>query len=172
MERQVLHQGRLLGVVDDTVRLADGRTTHREVALHPGAVAVVAIDATGRVVMVRQWRHAIGRALWEIPAGTRDVEGELPTATAERELAEETGLTAMEWRDLGELALAPGYSTEQMHFYLAAGLTSGEPHASPDERLDVAWFTRDEVIELARRGNVDVKTLAGLALAGWNLGAG
>jgi len=167
LSRREIHEGRLIGLVDDQVRLAGGATAHREVVLHRGAVAVVALDEHGRAVLVRQWRHPAGRALWEIPAGTRDREGESEEETARRELAEETGFTAGSWRVLFEAFLAPGYSTELMRFFLAEDLRPGTQSTDDDERLDVAHFTREQVAELIRAGSVDVKTVAGLALAGW-----
>ena len=169
VQRQPIYTGRLIEVFDDTVRLPDGRSTHREVVQHPGAVAVVAIDDQDRVVLVRQWRHPAGRALWEIPAGTRDQDGEAVEATARRELAEEAGVTAGRWRSLGHAPMAPGYSTEEMHFFAAFDLTKGEPAAAADELLEVRWFDRAGVARLVRTGEVDVKTMSGLALAGWTL---
>ena len=171
VSRREIHQGRLIGMVDDEVRLADGRPAHREVVLHRGAVAVVAFDEAGRVVLVRQWRHPAARALWEIPAGTRDRDGESEEETARRELAEETGFTARSWSVLGEGFLAPGYSTELMRFFLAEGLTPGAQSADDDERLDVGHFSRDQLAALIQANEVDVKTIAGVALAGWLIGA-
>lgn len=165
--RRTIYEGRLLTIHEDDVRLVDGTPAHREVVQHPGAVAIVAIDDADRVVLVRQWRHAVGRALWELPAGTRDPD-EPPDHTAERELAEETGLRASSLRPLVAASLTPGYSTEVMHFYVATGLTEGPTDRDVDERMDVAHLTRSEVAGLIRAGDVDVKTIAGLALAGWN----
>jgi 8-oxo-dGTP pyrophosphatase MutT (NUDIX family) len=164
--RRTIYSGRLLTIYEDDVRLVDGTPAHREVVAHPGAVAIVAIDDADRVVLVRQWRHAAGRALWELPAGTRDPE-EDPDHTAERELAEETGLRAASLRKVISAALTPGYSTEVMHFYLATGLTEGPTDRDIDERMDVAHLSREAVAALIRAGDVDVKTIAGLALAGW-----
>jgi len=171
VNRRDIHRGRLLHVVVDQVRLDGGRMATRDVVLHPGAVAVVARDTSDRVVLVRQWRQAAGRTLWELPAGTRDVEGEDPVATARRELREETGVTAAAWRELGGGFLAPGYSSEYMLFYEAAELTEGEPETGEDERIEVARFTLAEVQALWRTGELDVKTVSGLALAGWCLTA-
>ncbi len=161
--------GRLIRVRRDAVSFADGATATREVVEHPGAVTVVALDAHGRVALVRQWRHPVGRALWELPAGTRDHDGEAVQDTARRELGEETGAVAASWRRLAEAPLAPGYSSEVMHFFLASDLAGGPTSADPDERLEVGWFTKEEVVRLVARGEVDVKTVAGLALAGWRL---
>jgi ADP-ribose pyrophosphatase len=165
--RRTIYSGRLLTIHEDDVRLVDGTRAQREVVEHPGAVAIVAIDSDGRVVLVRQWRHAVGRALWELPAGTRN-PGEPPLRTAERELAEETGLRAGDLRPLATAALTPGYSTEIMHFFLATGLTPGPTDRDVDERMDVAHHNREEVATLTRAGEVDVKTIAGLGLAGWS----
>ena len=121
--------------------LADGTRAQREVVAHPGAVAIVAIDDDDRVVLVRQWRHALGRALWELPAGTRDAD-EAPARTAERELAEETGLRAKRILPLATAPLTPGYSTEVMHFFLAFDLSEGPTDRDADERMDVERFDR------------------------------
>jgi ADP-ribose pyrophosphatase len=165
--RRVIYKGRLLTFFEDDVTLADGTPAQREVVAHPGAVAIVAIDDSERVVLVRQWRHALDRALWELPAGTREPD-EAPARTAERELAEETGLRAKRMSPLGAVPLTPGYSTEVMHFFAAADLTEGSTDRDADERMDVERFDHIGVEALVRRGEVDVKTIAGLALAGWH----
>ena len=141
--------------------------TGREVVEHPGAVCIVALDHEGRVAMVRQWRHPTGRALWELPAGTRDVPGEPPEATASRELIEEMGAAAASWRLLGVWPLAPGYSSEVMHFYLAEGISAQHGESDPDEQLERSWCTPEEAVRRIRDGEVDVKTIAGLAAAGF-----
>ncbi|MBV8160078.1 MAG: NUDIX hydrolase [Acidimicrobiia bacterium] len=169
IERRHIHAGRLLQVVDDEVRLEDGRVTHREVVQHPGAVCIVAVDDGGRVALVRQWRHPVGHALWELPAGTRDHAGEAPVDTAKRELAEEVGVAAASWRSLAEWPLAPGYSSEAMHFYLVREISDGTAAADADEQLEVGWFTREAISGLLRGGAVDVKTVAGLAIAGFDV---
>jgi ADP-ribose pyrophosphatase len=165
VSRREVFAGRLLHVYHDEVRLPDGRPASREVVRHRGAVGIVPVAPDGRVVLVRQWRHAMERALWEIPAGTRD-EGEEPPVTARRELSEETGYTAAAWRSLGEACVAPGYSSEVLWFFLAEGLTEGEASADPDENLDVRLFEPAEIVRLLSAGLTDMKTLAGLALAG------
>ena len=164
----MIYSGRLLTFYEDDVTLADGTRAQREVVAHPGAVAIVAIDKDDRVVLVRQWRHAAGRALWELPAGTRDSD-EAPARTAERELAEETGLRATQIRPLASAPLTPGYSTEVMHFFLATGLTQGPTDRDVDERMDVDRFDRDAIVTLVGQGDLDVKTIAGLGLAGWSM---
>jgi ADP-ribose pyrophosphatase len=164
-ERRQIYAGRLLTVFEDEVELPDGRSARREIVRHPGAVAVVALADAERVVLVRQWRHAVGGAIWEIPAGTRDRD-EPPAVTAPRELAEETGFRAQRWRPLGEACVSPGYSREVIAFFLAEGLTEGPTDLDHDERVDVMLAGPAEIADLVQRGAVDCKTLAGLALAG------
>jgi 8-oxo-dGTP pyrophosphatase MutT (NUDIX family) len=169
VSRRVIHEGRLVRLFDDEVRQADGRLTHREVVEHPGAVCIVATDTDGRVLMVRQWRHPVGRALWELPAGTRDHPGETPEETAQRELDEETGYRARRWRALIVAPLAPGYSSEQMHFFAASDLEPGEAQGDVDEQVELGRFNAAGVAALIHEGAVDIKTVAGLALAGWDM---
>ncbi|MDB5113125.1 MAG: hydrolase [Chloroflexi bacterium] len=165
VSRRPVYEGRLLHVYEDEVRLPTGREARREIVHHRGAVAIVATVSAGGIVLVRQWRHACERALWEIPAGTRE-EGEDPAVTARRELEEETGYTAARWRPLGEACVSPGYTREVLWFFRAEGLTEGTPATDPDELLDVRIFDPGELGELVRTGQTDCKTLGGLALAG------
>jgi ADP-ribose pyrophosphatase len=169
VERRTVFQGRLLTVHDDTVETVDGNLAGREIVEHPGAVAIVAIDGDGRIVLVRQWRHAVGRALWEIPAGTL-IPGEEPGAAARRELAEETGYRAAVWERLGTGPVAPGYSGEVLHLFLARQLTPGETHTDADEHVITRLFTAVEADRLIGDDAVDLKTVAGLALAGFEVG--
>ncbi|WP_337308859.1 NUDIX hydrolase [Candidatus Aeolococcus gillhamiae] len=165
LRRRSVYEGRLLHVFEDAVRLPHGGEARREIVEHVGAVTVVATDDEDRVVLVRQWRHATGRALWELPAGTRE-PGEDPAATARRELTEETGYGAREWRQLGHGPVSPGYSSEEIWFFEARGLVAGESTPDVDELLDVGLFDAAQLTGMARAGEVDLKTLAGLALAG------
>ncbi len=159
--------GRLVRLTVDTVRLDSGREATREVVHHPGSVAIVAVDDDGSVLLVRQYRHPAGQALWELPAGGRDTD-EPPLRTAQRELGEETGYVAESWLSIGSSYLAPGYSTELLWYYRATGLTkAGDPHPDPDEVVEARMFTPREISDLAFQGLLrDAKTLAGLALAG------
>jgi 8-oxo-dGDP phosphatase len=118
-----LASGSLVRVRTDTVRMPGGQTADREIVEHPGAVAVLGMDESGRVLMIRQYRHPVGRLLWEIPAGLRDKPGEPLLAAAERELLEETGYRAAGWRVLGDFFTSPGFSTERIRIFLATGLT-------------------------------------------------
>jgi 8-oxo-dGTP pyrophosphatase MutT (NUDIX family) len=118
-----LASGSLVRVRTDTVRMPGGQTADREIVEHPGAVAVLGLDESGRVLMIRQYRHPVGRLLWEIPAGLRDKPGEPLLAAAERELLEETGYRAAGWQVLGDFFTSPGFSTERIRIFLATGLT-------------------------------------------------
>jgi len=117
-----LLRGRLISVRADKVRMPDNQIAEREVVLHPGAVGVLALDDTDRILLIRQYRHPVGRLLWEIPAGLRDVAGEDPWATAQRELLEEAGYRARDWRVLVDYFSSPGFSTERLRVYLARDL--------------------------------------------------
>lgn len=154
MEDRTVFRGRLL-----TVLLRSTPAGNREVVVHPGAVALVVPDPSGRLLLVRQHREGAGKALWEIPAGTLD-PGEKPYAAAARELREETGLTGR-LRFLGLVYPTPGYSTERTYFFRVEG-TQGAPQAR-SEVAAVRFFTREEILDLAQRGEGDGKTLAALA---------
>lgn len=160
-----VHRGRLLTVRVDTVRLSSGRETAREVVVHPGAIALVPLLPDGRVILVRQWRHAAGRALLEIPAGTRE-PGEDPAATAARELTEETGYTAARLVPLGAFFTAPGFCTEEIHCFLALGLTAGTATPEDDEGITLDYLPLADTPAAIARGDLhDAKSIAALAMA-------
>jgi len=118
--------GRVVRLRIDTLEMPDGGTADREICGHDDAAAVVAVDDRGRITIVRQYRHAVGERLWELPAGLCDVEGEEPLGTARRELVEEAGLEADDWRPLVEIVPSPGFCTERVHVFLATGLREVE----------------------------------------------
>ena len=153
--------GRLIGVRVDEVRLSSGRTAQREVVEHPGAVGILAWDGQ-RLAMVRQWRHAAGGALLEIPAGTLD-PGEEPQATAIRELAEECGQAAASWEAGPSFFTAPGFCTERLSLFLARDLRPDDAVAPEDEELELAWLTIDQALDAIDSGEVsDAKSIAGI----------
>jgi ADP-ribose pyrophosphatase len=167
----VLYRGRYLTFRIDTVELPDGRRSVRDIAGHPGAVAIVAVDDAERVVLVRQWRTAAGAALLEIPAGGLDLQDddskEDPALAARRELEEETGFRAATWRKLAAFYTAPGFTDEFMHLYLATDLTSAHPDGrlgpDDDERLIVEWLPWRDAVAAIERGEIrDAKTIVGL----------
>jgi ADP-ribose pyrophosphatase len=123
LKTETLYEGRVITLVKDTVAMPGGGDSVREVVHHPGAVAVVALDDDGRVVLLRQYRHPVGGYLWELPAGLRDADGEPPLETAKRELAEEVQLSAERWSLLTTVFSTPGFCDEQVLTYLAEGLS-------------------------------------------------
>ena len=167
---EVIKRGRILEFRIDTVEAADGHRSTRDIAGHPGGVCVVAIDADDRVLFVRQWRHATGGALLEIPAGTLDRHDdgsvEEHAGAAARELEEETGSIAGTWRYLGAFYTAPGFTNELMHLYLATDLRppdEGGLGPDEDERLELRPIPFDEAVAMAERGEIrDAKSLIGL----------
>ncbi len=153
--------GRFLHANRDIVRLPDGRETHREYILHPGAVMMIPLLDDGQVVMERQWRHPLARAFIEFPAGKIDV-GESPLATADRELREETGYAAERFTFLATINNAISYSNEHIDLYLAEGLTAGEAKLDDGEFLDVFTVAPSQVLDWVRDGTItDVKTIIG-----------
>jgi 8-oxo-dGTP pyrophosphatase MutT (NUDIX family) len=118
-----VYEGRVISLRRDTVAMPGGGDSVREVVHHPGAVAVVALDDDENVVLLRQYRHPVGRHLWELPAGLRDEDGEPPLETAKRELAEEVQLAAARWSLLLSVNNSPGFSDELVQVYLAEGLS-------------------------------------------------
>jgi len=154
--------GHFLKVFDDTVRLPDGAVTRREYIVHPGAVVIIPMLDDGRLVIERQYRYPIGRAILEFPAGKID-PGEPRFDCARRELHEETGYTAREWANPGRLHNAPAYATEFIDLWFARGLTAGERRLDEHEHLDVLVMTLDELLALAATGELtDAKTLIAL----------
>ncbi|HYI23746.1 MAG TPA: NUDIX hydrolase [Candidatus Limnocylindrales bacterium] len=169
VERQVVHDSNYLTFARDTIAAPDGSKHSREIVLHPGAVTVVALLPDGRVVLVRQYRHAAGEVLLELPAGTldRQPDGSIedPLLAGERELMEETGYRAASWRKLSTFWTAPGFATELMHLYLATDL-SADPAwdgPEPDERLIQTLMPLGELVAMAERGEIrDAKTIIGI----------
>jgi len=146
----------LITVRTDTVQMPDRSYAERTVVTHPGAVAVLALDDAHRVLMIRQYRHPVGRLLWEIPAGLRDADGEPPLRTAQRELLEETGYRAREWHTLVDYFTSPGISSERIRIFLARGIEpAGEVahEREHEEKFIVAdWVPLDEAVHLAMAG--------------------
>lgn len=167
---EVVHRGRYLEVRIDTIERADGTRGTRDVVGHPGAVAVLALDDDGRLLLVRQWRIPAGRAMLEIPAGTLDVHDgvtEDPDVAARRELEEETGHRATTWRKLASFWTAPGFASELMHLYLATGIAGadGDDRLTPDEdeRLELRHVTLDEALAMLDGGAItDAKSILGV----------
>jgi 8-oxo-dGTP pyrophosphatase MutT (NUDIX family) len=150
----------LVTVRADKVRMPGGNVAERDVVVHPGAVAVVALDDAGQVLLIRQYRHPVSHLLWEIPAGLRDVAGEPPWQTARRELLEEAGYRARDWRVLADYYSSPGFSTERLRIYLARELEfvpAAERDFVPQDeesQLVPAWLPLDEAVRKVLAGEL------------------
>jgi ADP-ribose pyrophosphatase len=170
VESRVLHRGRYLTFRIDTIERADGSRATREIAGHPGAVAILAIDDQDRVLLVRQFRVAVGEALLEVPAGTLDVAAdgsiEAPELAAPRELEEETGMRAASWRLVASFYTAPGFASELMHLYLATDLrpaVGDRLGPDEDEHLLLERMPWRDAVAAAERGELrDAKTILAL----------
>jgi 8-oxo-dGTP pyrophosphatase MutT (NUDIX family) len=155
-----LAQGTVVSVRRDLVKMPDGEEVGREAVEHPGAVGILAMDEAGQVLLIRQYRHPVGRQLWEIPAGLRDVAGEPPLATAQRELLEEAGYLAAHWQVLADFFTSPGITSERLRVYLARGLTSvpdAERQYVPNHEeahLRIEWAPLDVVVSRILAGNL------------------
>ena len=152
-----IYVGRVLALRSDEVVMPGGRPAVREIMEHPGAVAVVALDADDRLMMIYQYRHALARRLWELPAGLLDVAGEDPVATAGRELVEEAGLAATDWSVLVDVAPSPGFSDESVRVFLARGLSEvARPDLGDDEEADLThrWIPLTVAARLVLAGEI------------------
>jgi len=154
------YDGKIIRVRRDIVAMPGGGESQRDVVEHPGAVGIVALDADDRVFLVRQYRHPTRRHLWELPAGLLDVDGEPPLTAAHRELAEEAGLRAGNWRVLVDALNSPGMSDETIRLFLAREITEIPPadrHAGEDEEAEMtsAWVPLDEAVRRVFAGDIE-----------------
>ncbi len=168
-----LARGRLVTVRTDKVRMPDNHQAEREVVLHPGAVAVLALDDADQVLMIRQYRHPVGRLLWEIPAGLRDVAGEPRRVTAQRALLAEAGYRARDWRVLADYYSSPGFTTERLRIFLARDLELVPPaerdFVPEDEETQLvpAWLPLGEAVRKVLAGDLHNGAAAVGILAGY-----
>ncbi|GED97752.1 NUDIX domain-containing protein [Gordonia crocea] len=164
----VRYDGAILALRVDDVQMPGGGVKQREVVEHDGAVAVVALDDQGRIALIEQYRHPLGRRLWELPAGLLDAPGEDPVDAAARELAEEVDLAADRWEVLVDLAVSPGFTDEALRVYLARGLRALPAAERADEEADLrwSWVALDEAAAMALRGDiVNATAVAGILAA-------
>jgi ADP-ribose pyrophosphatase len=162
MSTRHIYKGKIVTLNVDTITLPNGVTVDLEVVRHPGASAVVPLKEDGTVVLIRQFRHAAGGFIYEIPAGKLS-PGEEPLACAARELEEEIGYRAESFNLLSSIFTAPGFTDEVIHIYKATGLTKGRQQLDRDEVLEVVEMPLDETIEMIRTGAIhDAKTIVGL----------
>jgi ADP-ribose pyrophosphatase len=162
---ETVYHGKVFDVRRDQVHLPDGKDTLFDIVVHPGAVTLIPIDPQGNIYFVRQYRHAVGIELLELPAGTLN-KGESPQVCALREVREETGMSAASLKMIGQFLLAPGYSTEQMFIYLATDLHPDPLPGDEDEFITVTTISMSKVPEMVSQGLIqDAKSLAALYLA-------
>jgi len=165
LKSELLLKGRAFTIRQDLLKTPDGRETKFEIVEHGGSVIIIPIDNDGNMIFVRQYRHAAGADLLELPAGTRDGVEPFEDCAA-REIREEIGMEAGKLTKVGEFYLAPGYSTELMGVFFATNLKFNPLEADDDEFLSVEKFSIKEAIAMAERGEIlDAKSLAALLMA-------
>lgn len=157
-----IYDGRVISLRKDVIELPNHRTTTREIVEHPGAAAIVPLLEGNKILMIRQYRHATKEILMEIPAGTMQKD-EKPEECASRELTEETGCHAKKLKKIMSCYLAPGYSSEVIHIYLAIGISRLEQKPEADENIQVLTITLDEAEQKIKAGEIrDAKTIIGI----------
>ena len=161
----LIRKGRVFDFYAENITLPNGVTLDMEIIRHPGAAAIVPVMDDGSVILLKQYRHAVGGFIWEIPAGTLD-PGEDARGCAERELSEETGYTARHFERLAVITPLPAYSDERIHLFMATGLTQAAQNLDEDELLVVHRVEMRQAIKMIADGEIqDAKTIVGLQLA-------
>ena len=163
--RQIEFIGKIIQVEVRKITLPNGHQMEIEVVHHPGGAAVVAMNDNGEICLLKQYRAVFDEWLWELPAGKRD-HGEPPLQTAQRELAEEAGVEAAKWRDLGSMISSPGVFGERVYLYLATGLAHVGVNIGVDEVMDVQWISLEDAYQWAIQGQIsDAKSVIGIMRA-------
>ena len=162
LRSEMVYQGKVFGVRRDEVLEPSGLRATREVITHPGSVVVLPVLPDGRIVMIRQYRHATRQYLWELVAGRKEPE-ETPKQGAARELLEETGYRAKRFKVFMDFFPTPGFLEERMYLLLAEGLTAGEAQPEEDEKIEVRPFRLKELKQMIKSGRLrDAKSIAGI----------
>ncbi|MFT5611601.1 MAG: ADP-ribose pyrophosphatase [Arenicella sp.] len=160
MTNKLIHKGNLLELHSERVDFPNGGHTYFDIVKHPGGAVIAAINDDNEICLLKQWRHALGEMIWELPAGCLE-PGEPPMETAKRELEEEAGVKAQQWRDLGKISSSPGFSNEILYLYEARELSKGTMKLDDAEQLTAHWLPIEKVLTMAREGDIiDAKTLA------------
>jgi ADP-ribose pyrophosphatase len=166
MTNTLIHKGNLLELHSERVDFPNGGHTYFDIVKHPGGAVIAAINDDNEICLLKQWRHALGEMIWELPAGCLE-PGEPPMETAKRELEEEAGVTAQQWLDLGKICSSPGFSNEMLYLYEARKLSTGTVKLDDAEQLTAHWLPIEKVLAMARDGDIiDAKTLAVLLRIG------
>jgi len=164
-----VYEGRVINLRIESITMPNGVCVELEIVRHPGGAAIVALDCDNRVCLLRQYRHAAGGWIWELPAGKLET-GEAAETTAARELVEEAGLHAARWERLGELIATPGFCDEIIHLFLARDLTEVQSQPEEHELFELHRIPLEAAIGLVYDGTIyDAKTMLGLTLAAHHL---
>ena len=172
LSSQLLFDAPIIAVRKDELAMPNEQVAYRDVVEHMGAVAVAAVNDAGEIAMVHQYRHAVKRRLWELPAGLLDVKNESELAGAQRELVEEAGLKAAQWSVLADIVTSPGFCEETARVYLAQDLTEVErPEAFGDEEadMDFAWINLDEAVAKVLAGEINNSIAVTGIFAAWQV---
>ena len=160
MANKLLHKGSLIELHHERVDFPQGGHTYFDIVKHPGGAVIAAINEKNEICLLEQWRHAIGKTIWELPAGCLE-PNEPPIETAKRELEEEAGVVASEWRDLGYISSSPGFSNELLYSFEARNISDGTLKLDDAEQLQAHWIAIDKAYDMALNGDIiDAKTLA------------
>lgn len=162
MPNKLIHKGNLIELHKEQVEYPNGGHTYFDIVKHPGGAVIAAINSDNEICLLEQWRHAVGKTIWELPAGCLEPE-EPPLETAKRELEEEAAIKARTWRSLGELIPSPGFSNEILFLFEARDLSPGTQNLDAAEQLQAHWIPLEKAIYMAKSGEIsDAKTLATL----------
>lgn len=160
MQKKLIHQGNLISLFEEPVNLRNGGTTSFDIVKHPGGAVIGAFNSEGELCLLKQWRHALQKTIWELPAGCLE-PNEPPEETAKRELEEEAGVSAAHWESLGVIAPSPGFSNELLYLFLAQDLSSGQIKLDDAEQLEAHWVSPKKLHHLVTENEIiDAKTLA------------
>lgn len=159
-DNKLVHKGSLISLYKEKFDLTNGKHTYFDIVKHPGGAVIAAINEKNELCLLKQWRHAVQQTIWELPAGCLE-PGEAPLLTAQRELEEETGVTASEWQDLGVVIPSPGFCDEQLYCFLAKNIQPGTLKLDDAEQLEAHWLSMETVLKMVENGDIqDAKTLA------------
>lgn len=166
MTSKPVYSGRLIQLNKETVALSNGNQVELDIVHHPGGAVVVALDEREHVCLLRQFRHAAGGVIWELPAGCIDREDAEPLVTAQRELEEEAGFVAGDWQALGDIYTSPGFCDELLYLFLARDLRETRTDHGEDELIEVHWLPFAEALAMVEDNEIrDAKSVAGLLKA-------